>query len=80
MDKFFFTSEPISASDNPYFFEESYINLPATYSLDGEEHNLIEGLEYFSTEKLVTTSAGAKYYVSYRKVDSADLFCVCRQV
>ena len=65
MDKFFFISEPISASDNPYFFEESYINLPATYSLDGEEHNLIEGLEYFSTDGLIILHKDKILYENY---------------
>ena len=65
MDKFFFTSEPIPASDEPYFFEESYIDLPDKYILDGKEHNLIEGLEYFSTDGLIILHKDKIIYENY---------------
>ena len=65
MDKFFFISEPIPASDEPYFFEESYVDLPDKYILDGKEHNLIKGLEYFSTDGLIILHKDKIIYENY---------------
>ena len=67
IDKFFFTSEPISASDEPYFFEESYIDLPDKYSLDGEEHNLIEALK-IACSKFTKEKTGKKPFTNINLV------------
>ena len=65
MDKFFFISDPIAASDEPYFFEENFIDLPETYTLDGEEHNLMKSLDYFSTDGLIILHKDKILYENY---------------
>ena len=65
MDEFFFTSDPIAASDDPYFFEESHIKLPETYVLDGKEYNLKEALDYFCTDGLIILHDDKILYEQY---------------
>tara|TARA_B100001250_G_scaffold407214_1_gene427598 strand:- start:1284 stop:2489 length:1206 start_codon:yes stop_codon:yes gene_type:complete len=65
MDEFFFTSDPIAASDNPHIFEESYIELPEMYTLDGKEYNLKESLDYFCTDGLIILRDDTILYEQY---------------
>ena len=65
MEEFFFTSDLIAASDDPYVFEESYIKLPETYVLEGKEYNLKEALDYFCTDGLIILHDDKILYEEY---------------
>ena len=50
MDKIFITSDPVTPSDDPYIFEEDLIELPETFTFEGEKKNLKEALDVYSEE------------------------------
>jgi len=53
MDDFFHTSNPIPASKSPYVFEKFHMDLPKTYTFEGQELDLNEGLKHFNTDGLI---------------------------
>ena len=65
MDEFFFTSDPIPASENPHIFEEGFIELPEIYTLEGKEYNLKEALDYFCTDGLIILHEDKILYEEY---------------
>ncbi len=65
MEDFFNTSNPIPASKSPYVFEKSLMDLPETYTFEGQELNLNEGLKYFNTDGLIILHDDKVLYEQY---------------
>ena len=65
MDKIFITSDPVTPSDDPYIFEEDLIELPETFTFEGEEKNLKEALDYFCTDGLLILHNDKTLYENY---------------
>ncbi len=65
MEDFFNTSNPIPASKSPYVFEKSFMDLPETYTFEGQELNLNEGLKYFNTDGLIILHDDKVLYEQY---------------
>jgi len=71
MDKIFPISK-ISASKLPHVFETREFKLPDVYLLDGKEHNLLEGLDYFRSDGMVVLHNGDLIYENYWLGNSED--------
>jgi len=65
MKDFFHTSNPIPASKSPYVFEKSFMDLPETYTFEGQELDLKEGLKYFNTDGLIILHDDKVLYEQY---------------
>lgn len=71
MDKIF-PSTPVKSSGTPHVFQTGSFKLPEFYELNGEEHNLLEALDYYKTDGLIVLHEGALVYENYWQGNSKD--------
>jgi hypothetical protein len=71
IDKIFTVSDPIPAADEPFLFPTREFVLPETYSFDGEEKSLSDGLKHFKTDGLIILQNGDMLYENYWNNNSA---------
>ena len=71
MDKVF-PSTPVKSSGTPHVFQTGSFKLPEFYELNGEEHNLLEALDYYKTDGLIVLHEGALVYENYWQGNSKD--------
>ena len=72
INKIFDTSNPISASEKPFVFEKEDFELPDSYEFEGEQLNLIEGLEHFHTDGLIILHDGKMLFEKYWNGNTKD--------
>ena len=73
IDKIFSnTSNPISASNQPYIFEKQQFDLPDTYIFEDEELSLQEGLTHFHTDGLIILHEGKMLHEEYWNGNTKD--------
>jgi len=73
IDKIFSnTSNPISASNQPYIFEKQQFDLPDTYIFEDEELSLQEGLAHFHTDGLIILHEGKMLHEEYWNGNTKD--------
>ena len=72
IDKIFDTSNPISASEKPFVFEKEDFELPDSYEFEGEQLNLIEGLDHFHTDGLIILHDGKMLFEKYWNGNTKD--------
>ena len=72
INKIFDTSNPISASEKPFVFEKEDFELPDSYEFEGEQLNLIEGLEHFHTDGLIILYDGKMLFEKYWNGNTKD--------
>ena len=53
-----FPTTPIKASGKPHLFQTKAFELPLSYSMDGNEHDLINALDYYKTDGLIVLHEG----------------------
>ena len=71
MNKIFPTT-PVKSSGRPHTFQTRDFELPSSYSMDGNEHDLIDGLDYFKTDGLIVLHKGDLLYENYWQGNSKD--------
>ena len=72
INKIFDTSNPISASEKPFVFEKEDFELPNSYEFEGEQLNLIEGLDHFHTDGLIILHDGKMLFEKYWNGNTKD--------
>ena len=72
INKIFDTSNPISASEKPFVFEKEDFELPDSYEFEGEQLNLIEGLNHFHTDGLIILHDGKMLFEKYWNGNTKD--------
>ena len=72
INKIFDTSNPISASEKPFVFEKEDFELPDSYEFEGEQLNLIEGLDHFHTDGLIILHDGKMLFEKYWNGNTKD--------
>ena len=72
INKVFDTSNPISASEKPFVFEKEDFELPDSYEFEGEQLNLIEGLDHFHTDGLIILHDGKMLFEKYWNGNTKD--------
>ena len=72
INKVFDTSNPISASEKTFVFEKEDFELPDSYEFEGEQLNLIEGLEHFHTDGLIILHDGKMLFEKYWNGNTKD--------
>ena len=72
INKVFDTSNPISASEKPFVFEKEDFELPNSYEFEGEQLNLIEGLDHFHTDGLIILHDGKMLFEKYWNGNTKD--------
>ena len=72
INKIFDTSNPISASEKPFVFEKKDFELPDSYEFEGEQLNLIEGLNHFHTDGLIILHDGKMLFEKYWNGNTKD--------
>ena len=65
IDKIFQVSKPIPSSKNPHSFVRKDFKLPDTYSFEGEQMSLEQGLSHFKTDGLIVLHNGDLLYENY---------------
>ena len=53
-----FPSTPIKSSDTPHIFETGAFELPEFYEMNGEQHDLLDALDYFKSDGLIVLHEG----------------------
>ena len=72
INKVFDTSNPISASEKTFVFEKEDFELPNSYEFEGEQLNLIEGLDHFHTDGLIILHDGKMLFEKYWNGNTKD--------
>ena len=72
INKIFDTSNPISASEKPFVFEKEDFELPDSYEFEGEQLNLLEGLDHFHTDGLIILHDGKMLFEKYWNGNTKD--------
>ena len=72
INKIFDTSNQISASEKPFVFEKEDFELPDSYEFEGEQLNLIEGLDHFHTDGLIILHDGKMLFEKYWNGNTKD--------
>ena len=72
INKIFDTSNPISASEKPFVFEKEDFELPDSYEFEGEQLNLLEGLDHFHTDGLIILHDGKMIFEKYWNGNTKD--------
>ena len=72
INKIFDTSNPISASEKTFVFEKKDFELPDSYEFEGEQLNLIEGLDHFHTDGLIILHDGKMLFEKYWNGNTKD--------
>ena len=72
INKVFDTSNPISASEKTFVFEKKDFELPDSYEFEGEQLNLIEGLDHFHTDGLIILHDGKMLFEKYWNGNTKD--------
>ena len=72
INKIFDTSNPISASEKTFVFEKEDFELPNSYEFEGEQLNLIEGLDHFHTDGLIILHDGKMLFEKYWNGNTKD--------
>ena len=72
INKVFDTSNPISASEKTFVLEKEDFELPNSYEFEGEQLNLIEGLDHFHTDGLIILHDGKMLFEKYWNGNTKD--------
>ena len=72
IDQIFETSSPIPASEKPYIFEKKEYALPESYVFEGDELNLLDGLDHFHTDGLIILHDGKMLFENYWNGNTKD--------
>tara|TARA_B100000963_G_C22638741_1_gene679127 strand:- start:64 stop:1263 length:1200 start_codon:yes stop_codon:yes gene_type:complete len=72
MSDMFPSSPPISKSEQPFIFEENELQLPESYFFEGEDKNLMKGLDHFHTDGLIIINKGKIVYERYWNKNNAN--------
>ena len=72
IDEIFETSSPIPASEKPYIFEKKEYDLPESYVFEGDELNLLDGLDHFHTDGLIILHNGKMLFENYWNGNTKD--------
>ena len=67
-----FPSTPIKSSDTPHIFETGAFELPEFYEMNGEQHDLLDALDYFKSDGLIVLHEGTLIYENYWQGNSKD--------
>ena len=67
-----FPSTPIKSSGAPHIFETGTFELPEFYEMNGEQHHLLDALDYFKSDGLIVLHEGALIYENYWQGNSKD--------
>ena len=67
-----FPSTPIKSSDTPHIFETGAFELPEFYEMNGEQHHLLDALDYFKSDGLIVLHEGTLIYENYWQGNSKD--------
>lgn len=67
-----FPSTPIKSSDTPHIFKTGTFELPEFYEMNGEQHQLLDALDYFKSDGLIVLHQGTLIYESYWQGNSKD--------
>ena len=67
-----FPSTPIKSSDTPHIFKTGTFELPEFYEMNGEQHQLLDALDYFKSDGLIVLHEGTLIYENYWQGNSKD--------
>jgi CubicO group peptidase (beta-lactamase class C family) len=67
-----FPFTPIKSSDTPHIFETGAFELPEFYEMNGEQHDLLDALDYFKSDGLIVLHEGTLIYENYWQGNSKD--------